>query len=78
MSIDTTLLTNYTWDQIKTAATQAIMANLIGGSRLVINGRDIMRVSVEDAKGIYLWAVQMQDIEAGNDGNALARFGEAR
>jgi hypothetical protein len=78
MAIDTAALTTYSWADIAKAAKQAMITSAIGGSRLVINGRDITRISVTDAKELYSFAIEMQDIEAGNDGNALIQFGEAQ
>lgn len=78
MAIDTTALTDYSWSDIAKAAKQAMITSAIGGSRLVINGRDITRISFTDAKELYSFAIEMSDIEAGNDGNALVQFGEAQ
>jgi hypothetical protein len=78
MAINVSQLTDYTWAQIQLAAKTALMSAALGGARLVVEGRDITRISIQEAKALYDFASEMIAIEAaGNSGlgNVLVRIG---
>jgi hypothetical protein len=55
----------------------AMMSAAIGGGTLTINGRTIMRITVEDATNLYQMATAMASLDAGDAGGiALVQFGE--
>lgn len=79
MAVDLSLLTDYTWTQIKLAAKHAMVQAAVGGSSLAINGRQISRISIEEAKKLYNLAAEMETIEGGDSdatGIALIEFRE--
>ena len=78
MAIDTSLLTDYTWAQIKLAAKHAMMSAAVGGNTLSINGRAIGRISIDEAKKLYELAEEMDAAEATESpgGLAIVRYGE--
>lgn len=78
MAIDTSLLTDYTWAQIKLAAKHAMMQAAVGGNTLSINGRMIGRISIKEAKDLYELATQMESDESEGEtgGIGLAGYGE--
>lgn len=79
MAVDLSLLTDYTWTQIKLAAKHAMVQAAVGGSSLAINGRQISRISIEEAKKLYNLAAEMETTEGGDadaTGIALIEFRE--
>lgn len=79
MAVDTTLLTDYTWAQIKLAAKHAMVSAAVGGGELRMpDGRSIGRISIKDAKTLYEFADQMSNDESTESpgGLALVQFGE--
>lgn len=78
MAVDTTLLTDYTFAQIKLAAKHAIMTNAVGGNELrMSDGRVIARVSLKEATDLYVWADTMTALDGDeNGGVVLGGFGE--
>jgi hypothetical protein len=78
MAVDTSLLTDYTFAQIKLAAKHAMVSAAVGGAELRMpDGRNIGRISPEQARSLYEWADEMAQIEDNLGGmNALANFGE--
>ena len=78
MAVDTTLLTDYTWAQIKLAAKHAMVSAAVGGKELRMpDGRNIGRISIQEARDLYQLADEMEQTEANAGGmNALAQFGE--
>jgi hypothetical protein len=80
MALDLSTLTDYSWSDIKKAAKTAMVSSALGGSRLVVNGNDITRISIDDAKKLYQLADEMIAIEGGDanvDGRALIQFDDA-
>lgn len=78
MAIDTSLLTDYTWTQIKLGAKHAMMQAAVGGNTLTINGRAIGRITIEEARKLYTFAEEMEQIDDnGTYGrNILVQFNE--
>jgi hypothetical protein len=78
MAVDTSLLTDYSWAQIKLAAKHAMVSAAVGGGTLTIGGRTIGRITISDAKKLYEMADQAEQLEAGESegGTALVQFGE--
>jgi len=80
MSLATTVaaLADYSWSDIAKAAKQAMLMGALGGSRLVINGRDIERISMKEAMDLYNMAIdQIADENLATQGGiALVRYGE--
>jgi hypothetical protein len=73
MAVDLSTLTDYTWTQIKLAAKHAMVQSAVGGSSLSINGRQIARISIDEAKKLYNMACEMETIEGGgNDASGIA------
>jgi hypothetical protein len=80
MAVDTSLLTDYTWAQIKLAAKHAMVSAAVGGGTLTINGRSIGRITISDAKKLYEMAVEAENDESTDSGGgiALVQYGEVR
>lgn len=79
MAFDLSTLTDYSWSQIKVAAKNAMVNSALGGSRLVIEGRDITRISISEATKLYTMACEMELSESGNSndpGDVLIDFGD--
>jgi cytidylate kinase len=79
MAVDLSTLTDYSWSDIKKAAKAAMVNAAVGGNRLVINGRDITRITPEQAQKLYQYASQMDDAESGTadaSGIALIEFND--
>ena len=78
MAIDTTLLTDYTWAQIKLGAKHAMLSAAVGGSALTIKGRTIGRITIAEATRLYNFADEMEQIEGNGESgrNVLVEFGE--
>lgn len=78
MAIDTTLLTDFSWADIKIACKQSVMTGLLSGVVLTINGRTIGRYTADQIKTIYAWACEMEAIESADafGGTALAQYGD--
>ena len=79
MAVDTTLLTDYTWAQIKLAAKHAMMSAAVGGNELRMqDGRSIGRISIAEAKALYELADAMDAAESDESpgGIALVQYGE--
>lgn len=77
MAIDTSLLADYSWSDIKKAAKHAMVSAAVGGSSLTINGRTIGRISIDEAKKLYELATQQESDESDTgSGLALVRYGE--
>jgi hypothetical protein len=76
MAIDASLLTDYTWAQIKIAAKQAMMTTAIGGRDLTIGGKRITRVTLDEAASLYRMAAEMESAENASEhgGIALVNF----
>lgn len=67
MSIDVSALTDYAWSDIAKAAKTAMITAALGGGELTINGRHIKRLTVDEAKSLYVMALTML-----NDDNGIA------
>lgn len=80
MAIDVTQLSEYSWSDIATAAKQAMITAAIGGSMLRIKGREIERITIDQATALYAFAQEQAALEAGgaSPGIALIRWGEAQ
>lgn len=80
MAIDTSQLTDYSWAQIKLAAKHAMVSAAVGGGTLTIAGRNIGRITIDQAKKLYEFADQMEQDEAvdSGGGTAIVEYGEAR
>lgn len=77
MAIDTSTLTDYAWSDIAKAAKTAMMSAALGGANLSINGRNIGRISIEDAALLYKLAIEQVNAETDTGGDiALVRYGE--
>ena len=78
MAIDTSLLTDYSFAQIKLAAKHAMMTAAVGGSEVRMpDGRSIGRVSLKEATDLYTWADTMATLDGDeNGGIVLGSFGE--
>jgi hypothetical protein len=76
MALDLSTLTDYAWSDIAKAAKQAMVTAALGGSQLVINGRTISRITIGEAKDLYQLAMEMSNVEAGDDGTALVQWGQ--
>jgi hypothetical protein len=70
MAVDTSLLTDYTWDQVKLAAKHAMVSAAVGGGTLTIAGRTIGRISIAEARSLYEMASEQARVE-GSDVNGL-------
>jgi hypothetical protein len=80
MALNLSALTDYAWADIAKAAKVAMVHAALGGTTLTINGRNIGRITIEEATKLHEFASEMQAIEAaaGTGGlNALVQFGEA-
>lgn len=74
-------LNDFTWAQIKIMAKTAIGTALLGGNNLrSADGREIGRVTVDQAKEIYAWACEMEALESSDSGGgiSLGEFGSPR
>lgn len=77
MAIDTSLLTDYSFAQIKLAMKHAIMTAGVGGVTLSIGGRTIGRCTLKEAWDIYTKASMAEALEGdANGGIILGSFGE--
>ncbi len=78
MALDLSGLADYSWAQIKLSAKTAMVSAMLGGANLTINGRNIARVTPEEARKIYEWATEMELLDSGDapGGLALVRWGE--
>lgn len=78
MAIDLSSLTDYAWSDIAKAAKTAMVNAAIGGTSLSINGRQIGRISIEEAKKLYQLAQDQIAAESSvsNNGIALVQYGE--
>lgn len=77
MAFDTTQLTDYAWTDIAKAAKTAMMTAALGGANLTVNNRTIGRISIEDAKALFLLAQEMIAIESAGEagfGNILVNL----
>jgi hypothetical protein len=77
MAIDIDSLTDYSWDDIAIAAKHAMVSAAVGGGTLRINGREIGRITIQDAKTLYEMAVEQSEAETVDetgDGIALVQF----
>lgn len=81
MPINTANLVDYAWSDIAKAAKTAMISAALGGGELIINGRTIQRISIQDAQTLYALATEMVDAEAAGaagGGNLLVQFGDAQ
>lgn len=79
MAVDLSTLTDHSWSNIAKAAKVAMVNAAVGGNTLTINGRTIGRISIEEAKALFLLATEMEQVEASAETggmNALVQFGE--
>jgi hypothetical protein len=78
MAFDPSTLTDFSWSDIKKAAKAAMVNAAMGGATYTINGRQLGRISITEAKALYELATQMEADEASDsaDGIALVRYGE--
>jgi hypothetical protein len=81
MAFDPSTLTDYSWSDIAKAAKASMVASAMGGNTISVNGRNLGRISIDEAKKLYELATQMVADEAaastGTDGGlALVQFGE--
>lgn len=78
MAIDLSTLTDYAWSDIAKAAKAAMVNAAIGGNTLTVNGRSVGRITIDEAKKLYDFAVQQIEDEStdGAGGIALVRYGE--
>jgi hypothetical protein len=55
-----------------------MMSAALGGANLSIAGRVIGRISPDEARKLYAWADEMEQLDstAGDGGMALVRFGD--
>lgn len=72
MAFNTALLVDYSWTDIAKAAKTAMMSAALGGTTLSVGGRQIGRISIEDAKQLYVLAQQQITLESNpNDGGIV-------
>lgn len=80
MPIDATDLTDYAWSDVAKAAKASLMAAAVGGAEYRMpDGRNLRRLSVEEATKLYQMAIAMANEESNTEsggGNALVRFGD--
>ncbi len=80
MALDPSTLTDFSWSDIRKAAKAAMVNAAMGGATLTINGRQLGRVTIEDAISLYRMSEEMIAAEdpTSSDGIALMQFGEPR
>ena len=77
MAIDTTLLTDYSWADIKLAAKTAMITSALGGRTLTMpGGHNIGRITQAEAESLYKFASEQLQLESSTTGSltALANF----
>jgi hypothetical protein len=79
MALDLSLsaLGDPTWEELKRAAKYAMVTAALGGNNLTINGRTVGRVTIDQAKTLYDFAVEQivaESAGANGSGNVLVEF----
>ena len=72
MAIDVTALVDYAWSDIAKAAKTAMISSALGGATLSIGGRQIGRITIDEAEKLYVLATERAAIDAGTAGNGQA------
>ena len=74
--IDPSCLADFTWAEIAQAAKAAMIAAAMGGKTLSINGRELGRITIDEATQLYDFAVKQAAIEAtcGDESVVLVEF----
>lgn len=77
MAFDTSQLADYSWADIAKAAKQAMLSAAIGGAELrMSDGRNIRRITPEEAQALYQFALRQINFESGDGDVALVQFGQ--
>lgn len=72
MAFDVSKLVDYAWSDIAKAAKTAMISAALGGATLRVNGRELGRISMADAKALYEFAnQQMIDEQNPGDGGII-------